>query len=251
MKRKLIAAVACRNTGSRLYGKPLQNLDISKGIRIIDYIIDALKTFDSIDHIVLGISEGQENEVFKTLAKEKGIEYIVGDQIDVLHRLILCGEKVNATDIFRITSESPFLYHQAVEETWKRHCSQNNDATFFDEIIDGCGFELIKLSALKKSHQLGNEDHRSELCSLYIRENLSDFKVEKINIPISLNRKDLRLTVDYPEDLVICREIYKEFQHHAPTINLEAIIAFLDKNESLKQLVYPYTIEGNKRTVNN
>ena len=40
MKRKLVAALACRNQGSRLYGKPLQNLDIEKGIRIIDNIVD-------------------------------------------------------------------------------------------------------------------------------------------------------------------------------------------------------------------
>ena len=27
MKRKLVAALACRNTGSRLYGKPLQKIN--------------------------------------------------------------------------------------------------------------------------------------------------------------------------------------------------------------------------------
>ena len=27
--RKLVAAIAVRNTGSRLYGKPIQNLDIA------------------------------------------------------------------------------------------------------------------------------------------------------------------------------------------------------------------------------
>ena len=28
MKKKLVAALACRNQGTRLYGKPVQNLDI-------------------------------------------------------------------------------------------------------------------------------------------------------------------------------------------------------------------------------
>ena len=209
MRRKLVAALACRNQGSRLYGKPLQNLDIEKGIRIIDNIIDGLNSLDCIDSIVLGISEGEENEVFKTVAKEKGIEYIVGDQIDVLHRLIMCAEKVNGTDVFRVTSESPFLYHKPVDHLWKQHCSQNNDATFYDDIIDGCGFEFIQLTALQKSHLEGENKHRSELCTLYIREHLNDFKVEKIKAPDHLNRKDLRLTVDNPEDLVICRKIYK------------------------------------------
>ena len=42
MKRKLVAAIACRNKGTRLYGKPLQNLDEKKGIRIIDNIISCI-----------------------------------------------------------------------------------------------------------------------------------------------------------------------------------------------------------------
>ncbi len=244
MDRKLVAAIACRNTGSRLYGKPLQNLDISKGIRIIDYIIDSLKEITCINEIVLGISRGQENEIFKKVAIEKGINFIIGDELDVLQRLILCGEKVNATDIFRITSESPFLYFKAVKKLWNKHLSKNNDATFFDYIVDGCGFEFIKLSALKKSHHFGENRHRSELCTLYIRENLDKFKVEKIKAPEHLYRKDLRLTVDNPEDLVLCRKVYKEFQSDAPKIDLEKIIVFLDNNPDLKKLTFPFTISG-------
>ena len=63
-------------------------------MRIIDNIIDGIKAIDCIDSIVLGISEGEENEVYKTVAKEKGIDYIVGDPIDVLHRLVLCEKKL-------------------------------------------------------------------------------------------------------------------------------------------------------------
>ena len=244
MRRKLVAALACRNQGSRLYGKPLQNLDVEKSVRIIDNIIDGLNSLDCIDSIVLGISEGEENEVFKTVANEKGIEYIVGDQIDVLHRLIMCAEKANGTDVFRVTSESPFLYFNPVDYIWKQHCSQNNDATFYDDIIDGCGFEFIRLSALQKSHLNGEDKHRSELCTLYIREHLNDFKVEKIKAPDRLNRKDLRLTVDNPEDLVICRKIYNEFKNQAPQISLEDIIDYLDQHPDLKDLTYPLTIEG-------
>jgi len=62
MKRRLIAAIACRNQGSRLYGKPLQNLDVISGVSIIDNIISCLQNLEIIDEIILGISEGQENE---------------------------------------------------------------------------------------------------------------------------------------------------------------------------------------------
>ena len=42
-KRKLAAVLACRNTGSRLYGKPLQNLDVKNNYTILDNIIRCLK----------------------------------------------------------------------------------------------------------------------------------------------------------------------------------------------------------------
>lgn len=44
--RKLVAALACRNQGSQLYGKPLQNLDIINGTCVLDQIISCLSQFD-------------------------------------------------------------------------------------------------------------------------------------------------------------------------------------------------------------
>lgn len=170
MDRRLVAAIACRNEGSRLYGKPVQNLDVENGFRIIDNIIKCLSSLSCIDEIVLGIAEGSENQVFQRIAQQYGIQYVYGDQEDVLSRLIKCGNLANATDIFRITSESPFLYFEPVSDLWESHKLNGSDAAFLDDVIDGCGFEIITLEALKVSHQKGIAKHRSELCSSYIRE---------------------------------------------------------------------------------
>ena len=244
MERRLVAAIACRNQGSRLYGKPLQNLDIESGTRILDNIIDCLRTISCIDDIVLGISVGIENEVFKHIAEQKGISYILGDEHDVLSRLIQCGQLANATDIFRVTSESPFLFTDPIEYLWKKHVSENLDATFLDEIIDGTGFEIISLSALDLSYNNGDERHRSEYCSLYIRENKDRFKISKVICPDNLNRKDLRLTVDNPEDLAVCRILYGQFKSNAPRFSIQKMVEYLDDNPNLKKLIAPYTEIG-------
>lgn len=240
MTRRLVAAIACRNKGSRLYGKPLQNLDVKSGVRILDNIIDCLNTIDCIDEIVLGISHGSENEIFREIAEEKQIKCIVGDEIDVLSRLIQCGDAGGATDIFRITSESPFLYFEAVQDIWARHTAEKSDASFLWNMVDGAGFEILSLEALKTSHRMGEARHRSELCSLYIRENLDQFKYLKIDPPAELMRHDLRLTVDYPEDLVICRDIYQALKHQAPRLRIADIIRFLDDNPRLIDLTSKY-----------
>jgi spore coat polysaccharide biosynthesis protein SpsF len=244
MKRRLVAAIACRNQGSRLYGKPIQNLDVEKSITILDNIIACLSTLNIIDEIVLGISEGIDNKVFTLIAEEKGIQYVVGDETDVLKRLIDCGNLAQATDIFRVTSESPFLYFDEVEKLWNEYQSANADGLFMDDVIDGTGFEFISLSALEASHQRGDSKHRSELCTLYIRENRSDFKIITVTPPKELVRKDLRLTVDNPEDLALCRKVYSKFKSQAPRIPIKEVVKFLDNNPDLIKLISPFTELG-------
>ena len=242
--RKLVAAIACRNNGSRLYGKPLQNLDVVKQVTILDNIIACLKSINIIDEIVLGISLGNDNVSYVDYAKKNQLKYILGDEKDVLSRLISCGNKVSATDIFRVTSESPFLYFDEVAILWKHYVDSQLDALFMDEIIDGCGFEIISLEALEKSHINGDERHRSELCSLYIRENKNDFEIKKVFPPENLIRKDLRLTVDNPEDLVVCRAVYQNFRNSAPKISLIEVVKYLDDNPNLKELISPFVEAG-------
>ena len=244
LDRKLVVALACRNQGTRLYGKPLQNLNIEKNISVIDNVIQCLGNIDCIDDIVLGIAEGNENISYVDYSKEKNLTYIIGDETDVLQRLILSGDKAGATDIFRTTSESPFPCFEFIQKVWDYHNTHMLDATFFDDVIDGCGFEIIRLDALKKAHKEGEDRHRSEFCTLYIRENIEKFRVRKDLTPEEFHRRDLRLTVDNPEDLVVCRAVYNNFFDEAPMIPLSKIIKFLDSNPSLKNLIEPFTEKG-------
>lgn len=246
MKRKLIAALACRNQGSRLYGKPLQNLDVSTGQRILDNILDCLSCIDVIDETVLGIAEGSENDIYVDIAEARGMRWIRGDEIDVLGRLIACGEAACATDIFRITSESPFPFFSAVDKAWERYLEAEADGLFFDDTVDGCGFEILSLEALRRSHQRGEDRHRSELCTLYMRENHNDFRILRETASADLVRYDLRLTVDNPEDLVVARKIYQALSDQAPCIPIADIIAFLDAHPELIKLTAPFTPAGYK-----
>ena len=63
-KKKLVAAIACRNDGTRLYGKPLQNLCVEDKVSILDNIINCLSTIETISELVLGVAEGKENDIY-------------------------------------------------------------------------------------------------------------------------------------------------------------------------------------------
>ena len=113
-----------------------------------------------------------------------------------------------------------------------------------DDVIDGCGFEIISMKALEDSHARGDKQHRSELCTLYIREYHEFFKIIRSVPPKELVRKDLRLTVDNPEDLALCRIIYGVFKSSAPRISVKEIVKFLDTNSKLIGLTSRFTEVG-------
>lgn len=230
--------MACRNTGSRLYGKPLQNLGPER--TILDQILETMARLGPVTTSVLGIAEGIENRVFVGIATARNIPYVVGDEVDVLGRLIACGEAVDATDVLRVTTECPFLYYEPVDDAWAAHIANGNDITATDGLPEGTHFEIYTLDALKRSHANGTAEHRSENCSRYARQHFDQFKIQAILPETACARMDLRLTVDYPEDLVLCRRVYEDFAERAPLIPLREIVSFLDSRPDLKDLVAPY-----------
>ena len=242
--RTLAAILAVRNEGSRLFGKPLQNIDVGNKLTILELQISLLRTISAIDKIVLAISADRASSVFCDFARRFHLDFVVGDPEDVKGRVLLGASKSGCTDIFRVTTECPFLCFEKVSEAWESHVLQGSDATFLDEVVDGCGFEIISYGALERSYSLCADNFKTEMVSLFIRENPQTFRVERISFPEELRRPDCRLTVDYPEDLVLVREVYREFKDLAPAIPVVDILRFLDSRPDLKSLVAPFTEQG-------
>lgn len=240
MSRRLVAALACRNTGSRLYGKPLQKLTLEH--TILDQIVLALKRMPVIDAIVLGISEGNANLAFLDVAKAHNIKHIVGDEADVLMRLVQCGQEARATDVFRVTTECPWFAYGMLQALWKHHVENGNDITACDRLPEGLHFEIYTQEALERAHRQGAARDRSEFCSNYPRTHPSEFKASVFLPPAAERRMDLRVTVDNPEDLILVREIARACAASMPLVPVAEIVRFLDSRPDLKALVRPYVV---------
>ena len=221
---KVVATLACRNNSKRLYAKPLQLLGHDA---IIEYMVRNIKANTFIDDIVLAISEQNGNEVYADIAEKHGIRYIYGDDTDVLGRLISACEVAKGDIVYRVTTESPFTYLEGVEYALKIHKEKDADYTTYAQLPDGVAFELIKLSALKESHEKGERKHRSELCTLYLNENKDRFRFNILQVDEKWRRSEYRLTIDYPEDLILCRKIIQHFGDRKPIPYID-LISFLD-----------------------
>jgi len=136
--------------------------------------------------------------------------------------------------VVRFTTECPFIYVENLGEMIRRHIEEEADLTVCENLPDGAYGEVISLGALRRSHQEGEDRHRTAWVSLYIFENPGKFKILRLLPPEPLRRPDLRITVDYPEDLVVCRKIYEALGSEGKRIAVESIIKFLDANPEVK-----------------
>jgi spore coat polysaccharide biosynthesis protein SpsF len=189
-----------------------------------------------ITDIVLAISENPGNEAFIEFAKKHNLKYVTGDDTDVLKRLIDGAKYVNADVIFRITSENPYIYWEGIDNIIKKHEEKKFDFTYVDGLPLGSYFEIISLKALETSHRMGSKKHRSELATLYIKENKKKFKINQIMPEKELQRPEVRLTVDSPEDLWVAREIQNAFRNTGRPIPLKQVIKFLDKHPEIARV---------------
>ena len=105
-------------------------------------------------------------------------------------------------------------------------------------------FELIKLDALRISHEKGEYKHRSELVSLYINEHPEQFKKNILQVDKEWQRPDYRLTIDFPEDLILCRKIFRHFGGDSKYISYQELIKFLDVHPELRSMVDNITDES-------
>jgi spore coat polysaccharide biosynthesis protein SpsF len=145
---KLAAVLACRNHSSRLYAKPLQNLDVKNRITILDYMVAQLKKRPEISEIVLAISENEEDIIYKRLADNYRIPYVLGDDDDVLARLIKGAELVKVGHVFRVTTESPYTYFDNLLDVYKQHCDNNIDYSGTKDLPDGANYQILSLKEL-------------------------------------------------------------------------------------------------------
>ena len=229
----ITAVLPCRSYSTRLFAKPLQ---LVGNYTILELLIKQLKKSKQINEIVLAIAKTPGSDLFIDFAKKHDLKFVLGDEIDVLGRLILGAKKTHADIVFRTTSENPYMYWEGIDNLIQNHISGNYDLSFYKNLPIGASYEVINLKSLKLAHKFGNTKHRSEYSTLYFFENPNKFLINSVLPKTSLQFPKISLTVDTPEDLIVARIIHNSLGNKTNPIKLEKIINFLNSNKKVLKI---------------
>lgn len=229
----VVVAVSARMRSTRCPGKAIAPL---AGKPLIEHLFERLAVLEL--PVVLATSVDPENDVLVELAEQLSIPVFRGDENDVLGRHVALAEAFHADHVVRVTGDNPLTDIPLIEDLVARQLAANADYTYVpgDALLIGILSEVVSRSALERSHRNGDDRHRSELMTLYIKENPDEFAIVRVELPEELYRPEYRLTVDEPDDLVLMERIFDTLYRSDAVLQAVDAIRLLDREPELAEI---------------
>jgi len=216
--------VTVRTASSRLPKKALLKI---KERTLIRLLIDRIKTTQNIGKIVVCTTTEKSDDELTDLLLKSQIEVFRGDSIDILNRLYLAAKKYQVEEFVVVEGDDIFCDPFFIQITCSTLTKSNSDFIIWKNVPFGTSPYGIKTAKLKLLiDKKGTKNTETGWGKFIIESGL--LKVETLEPEDrTLIRPELRLTVDYKEDLELATKIYENLHGD---FSLKDIITILDKN---------------------
>ena len=182
------------------------------GRPMISILCERLKTCKKANSLIIATTTNAEDKTIEDWGRLENIKVYLGSEDDVLGRFYDCSLKFSLTHIVRITADDPLKCPQIIDDYIT--VLTNSDYDYVSNTIEptypeGLDIECFTFSALEKANTLAKLKSEREHVTPCIYKNPSVFKVK--NIKHSKDYSNVRLTVDYLQDLKIIKHICSQF----------------------------------------
>jgi spore coat polysaccharide biosynthesis protein SpsF len=213
--------VSARMASTRRPGKAMALL---AGEPLLAVLLGRMRQVRGAAGVALATSVAPDNDPLERLARGMEVPVFRGDE-DAAHTV-------------RVTGDNPLTDIETAEALIAQHAETGADYTYVpgDALLMGILCEVISTDALARSWERGEARHRSELMTLYIKENPDEFKLALGALPEGLYRPEYRLTVDEPEDVRLMEEIFARLARPGHVVTTREAIALLDEQPELARI---------------
>lgn len=204
---RTIAFIQARMSSSRFPGKVLLPLD---GVPMIVYMARRARKARLLDDVVVVTSTDASDDGLANALIEARVPVFRGHLEDVLQRYADAAQAFDPQEIVRLTGDCPLIDPDLIDAVVRLHRSARADyasnvdpATYPDGLDVECFTrELLGRACAEASHT----SHREHV-TLWMRE--VESACSRANLQALSDFSDLRLTVDYPDDLEVVRELVR------------------------------------------
>ena len=236
--------IVVRNSSNRFPKKALGKIC---GRESIACLIDRMKQVKYANEIILATSKSKSDNILEKIAKRENIKCFRGSLKDVASRYYKAAKKFKLDQIVRITGDAILADEKMIDKAIIKQIRKGTDVVFMKNMPYGTAKEVFNLRTIKTIAEHSLEPDKTEYLEWFL-ENNRNFKVEYIKSNYTFD-KNVRLTLDYKEDLLQLNKIYRGLKGKKH-FNLSDVLNFLKKNKRIIKINSHLRPKFNKREIN-
>jgi spore coat polysaccharide biosynthesis protein SpsF len=213
--------ITARTKSSRLPNKCL--LEVYKGKTAIEFLIDRLNWFGYMP--ILCTSDSEEDDALIQIARNNAIFSYRGPEEDKLKRWIDCADYYDVDFFVTADGDDLFVETELINLAFKQHEEKGHKFINCPNTPSGSfswGIDVKALKRVYKNNAINITNTEMGFCWF-------DDVHELENIPKEYLRKDVRMTLDYQDDLDFFRTVIEAIGNKP----LKDILALLDENKEV------------------
>ena len=227
--------ITVRTNSTRLPKKALINF--TDGLTTIEYLIKRVKNSRKADNIILCTTTRSEDDILVDMAINNNIKFFRGSVEDKLERWSGAASKFSIDYIVTADGDDLFCEPKLIDCAFEQFEKYDPDFIMSTGIICGAFTYGIKTNALMKVCQI-KDSNKTEMMWVYFTDT-GLFKIEELNnVSPQFFRVDIRMTLDYNEDLIFFKEVLAKANNTNNYLHLDDIIQVIEKNPELKDINY-------------
>jgi spore coat polysaccharide biosynthesis protein SpsF len=210
---RIVGTVEARMGSSRLPGKTMTPL--YNGMPLLECVVRRFRACRNVDDIVVATTVEKNDDIIAEWCKNNGVPVFRGSEKNVLDRVVCAARQHNADAIVQMGADSAYLDYQLIDLLVRHYRNGNLDYVCNDLKLTyplgiyGHVVNIAKLSEVNCRKDLSDKD-RSDVVR-YFWEHPETYTIANIEAPAELCYPELRLTIDYPEDLEQAKNTYTYF----------------------------------------
>lgn len=227
---KVGAIIQARTSSTRLPQKVLKYLPYDSNTTVLEQVICRLKNSKKLDEIIVATTKESDDIKIVDVAKKLKVPFFRGSTENVLERYYLAAKENDLDIVVRITSDCPCIDPEIVDLIIETHLKKNSDYTsntLNRTFPVGLDVEVINFKALKKCFDNVKNFSEKEHVTLYVHNNLDQFKTENVCIN-GPSTSQIRITLDTEEDYALLCSIFDYLYKKNQFFNLNDIIKLFD-----------------------
>ena len=212
---KIIGTIEARMGSSRFPGKTLTKI-LGNEV-LLGLVVSRFRKCKEVDDICVATSISSKDDAIAAWCSQQDVLCYRGSEQDVLDRVTNTALSVKADAIVQMGGDSAYLDFELIDKLARIYKENSYDYVCNDlELTYPLGIygHVVGVSLLVELNartDLTLEDREDVV--RYVWEHPERYSLKNITAPKELNYPDLRLTVDYPEDVQQAIDVYAHFDN--------------------------------------